>query len=62
MLDESTRYHLQYGGDPEGDDGVANGNGHSEQLSRRKKAPVRRRRRAAGADGGGTNGAGREVG
>ncbi|KAL8915765.1 MAG: hypothetical protein Q9172_006689 [Xanthocarpia lactea] len=47
-LDESARYHEQYGGDPEGEifsgDG-ANGTGHFEQLSRRKKAPVRRRRK-----------------
>ncbi|KAL8673237.1 MAG: hypothetical protein Q9168_002349 [Polycauliona sp. 1 TL-2023] len=48
-LDESTRYHEQYGGDPEGEvfsgDGATNGTGHFEQLSRRKKAPVRRRRK-----------------
>ncbi|KAL8944086.1 MAG: hypothetical protein Q9216_000677 [Gyalolechia sp. 2 TL-2023] len=62
-LDESARYHEQYGGDPEGEifggDG-ANGIGHFEQLSRRKKAPVRRRRKvvaegaanAAGGDAG----------
>lgn len=47
-LDESARYHEQYGGDPEGEifsgDG-ANGTGHFDQLSRRKKAPVRRRRK-----------------
>ncbi|KAL8953080.1 MAG: hypothetical protein Q9222_001073 [Ikaeria aurantiellina] len=49
-LDESARYHEQYGGDPEGEifsgDG-ANGTGHIEQLSRRKKAPVRRRRKVS---------------
>ncbi|KAI4257142.1 MAG: hypothetical protein LQ352_001782 [Teloschistes flavicans] len=63
QLDESARYHQQYGGDPEGDpfgaDG-ANGAGHFEQLSRRKKAPVRRRRKAA-AEGTG-NGPGADVG
>ncbi|KAL8702420.1 MAG: hypothetical protein Q9201_004421 [Fulgogasparrea decipioides] len=63
QLDESARYHQQYGGDPEGDvfsgDG-ANGTGHFEQTSRRKKAPVRRRRKAAAE--GATNGPGGDAG
>ncbi|KAL8777917.1 MAG: hypothetical protein Q9213_007658, partial [Squamulea squamosa] len=56
-LDESAKYHEQYGGDPEGEvfsgDG-ANGVGHFEaaQLSRRKKAPVRRRRKVTAPDSG----------
>ncbi|KAI4200531.1 MAG: hypothetical protein LQ346_002373 [Caloplaca aetnensis] len=62
-LDESARYHEQYGGDPEGEvlggDG-ANETGHFGQLSRRKKAPVRRRRKP-GAEGT-TNGPGGDVG
>ncbi|KAL8739069.1 MAG: hypothetical protein Q9181_000251 [Wetmoreana brouardii] len=63
QLDESARYHQQYGGDPEGDvfsgDG-ANGTGHFEQMSRRKKAPVRRRRKIAAE--GATNGPGGDTG
>lgn len=62
-LDESARYHEQYGGDPEGEmfggDG-ANGTGHFEQLSRRKKAPVRRRRKVVAE--GGSNGPGGDAG
>lgn len=62
-LDESARYHEQYGGDPEGEvpggDGP-NGTGHFEQLSRRKKAPVRRRRKAAAE--GTTNGPAGDIG
>ncbi|KAI4161160.1 MAG: hypothetical protein L6R39_000120 [Caloplaca ligustica] len=64
FLDESARYHEQYGGDPEGEvfsgDGGANGTGHFEQLSRRKKAPVRRRRKITAE--GATNGPGGDVG
>ncbi|KAL8929778.1 MAG: hypothetical protein Q9208_000922 [Pyrenodesmia sp. 3 TL-2023] len=62
-LDESARYREQYGGDPEGEvfggDG-ANGTGRFEQLSRRKKAPVRRRRKPAAE--GATNGPAGDVG
>lgn len=62
-LDESARYHEQYGGDPEGEvfsgDG-ANGTGNFEQLSRRKKAPVRRRRKVVPE--GTTNGLGGDAG
>ncbi|KAI4127446.1 MAG: hypothetical protein LQ338_003216 [Usnochroma carphineum] len=65
FLDESARYHEHYGGDPEGevfsgDGGGANGTGHFEQLSRRKKAPVRRRRKVVAE--GATNGPGGDVG
>ncbi|KAI4170993.1 MAG: hypothetical protein LQ343_004530 [Gyalolechia ehrenbergii] len=62
-LDESVKYHEQYGGDPEGEifsgDG-ANGAGHFEQLSRRKKAPVRRRRKVVAE--GAANGPGGDAG
>ncbi|KAL9020688.1 MAG: hypothetical protein Q9185_002136 [Variospora sp. 1 TL-2023] len=62
-LDESARHHEQYGGDPDGKvftgDG-ANGTGHFEQLSRRKKAPVRRRRKVVAEEA--TNAPGADVG
>ncbi|KAL8814951.1 MAG: hypothetical protein Q9223_005869 [Gallowayella weberi] len=63
-LDESARYHEQYGGDPEGEvfsGDAANGGGHFEQLSRRKKAPVRRRRKVV-PEGTTINGPGADVG
>ncbi|KAL9600145.1 MAG: hypothetical protein Q9219_003401 [cf. Caloplaca sp. 3 TL-2023] len=62
-LDESARYHEQYGGDPEGEvfsNHGTNGTSHLEQLSRRKKAPVRRRRKVVAE--GAANGAGGDAG
>ncbi|KAI4214507.1 MAG: hypothetical protein LQ351_002924 [Letrouitia transgressa] len=63
-LDEGARYHDMYGGDPEGDMAgaieAANGAAQFEQVSRRKKAPMRKRRR--GVEGSGTNGLGVDAG
>lgn len=70
-LNESTRWHEVYGGDPEGEvvgvgaNGAvaATGVGYEQaQVARRKKAPVRTRRRGGGVGAGGEGGANGEVG
>lgn len=73
-LDESARWHLQYGGGDEdegatvetrGGGGPSNngGIGHdqAQQVARRKKAPIRSRRRGVGT-GVGVSGGGRVEG
>lgn len=73
-IDESARWHMQYGGGDEdegvtietkGDGGPSNNGGiaydQAQQVARRKKAPIRSRRRGVGT-GGGVAGGGRVEG